>query len=163
MIYAIKMILDNTYGLLNILEFKCNHFNSLFQAESQFQNSNVGGKQLENLCQCWFWNKFDFSGFTINTQAALFHLTKLSRLCALLPPFCYAVAIALVAITITHSCTLLSSHFSKCLPKWMCHEEFVAKLYYVYCVASKKNYCSILANQLLCKSAQLAKADFPTF
>ena len=55
MLLADKMCLDYTYGLLNILEFICNHFNSLFLAES---NSNVGGKQIENLCR--FWNKFDF-------------------------------------------------------------------------------------------------------
>ena len=37
-----------------------NHFDILFLAESQFQNSNVGGKQIKNLCRCWFRNKFDF-------------------------------------------------------------------------------------------------------
>ena len=43
--FAIKMLLDKPYGLLNILEFKCDHLvGSLFQAESQFQNSNVGVK-----------------------------------------------------------------------------------------------------------------------
>ena len=41
------MNLDNTYGLLNILEFLWNHFNNLFLAESECQNSNVGGKQIE--------------------------------------------------------------------------------------------------------------------
>ena len=45
-IFAIKMSLDNTYGLLNILEFLCNNFNSLFLVESEFLNSNVGGKQI---------------------------------------------------------------------------------------------------------------------
>ena len=51
MIFAVKMSLNNTYGLLNvnILEFQCNHFNSLFLAESELQNSNVGGKKL-NIC-----------------------------------------------------------------------------------------------------------------
>ena len=44
------MLLDKAYGLLYILEIKCDHFSSLFQAESQFQNSNIGGKQIENLC-----------------------------------------------------------------------------------------------------------------
>ena len=34
MVFAIKMFLNNAYGLLNLLEFTCNHFNSLFQAES---------------------------------------------------------------------------------------------------------------------------------
>ena len=43
-VFAIKMLLDKPYGLLNLLELKCDHFSSLFQAESQFQNSNVGGK-----------------------------------------------------------------------------------------------------------------------
>ena len=43
MIFATKMSLDNTYGLLNILE--CN------LAELKFQNSNVGKKQIENLCR----------------------------------------------------------------------------------------------------------------
>ena len=43
-VFAIKMLLDKPYGLLNLLEFKCDHFSSLFQAESQFQNSNVGKK-----------------------------------------------------------------------------------------------------------------------
>ena len=42
--FAIKMLLDNTYGLLNLLYFKYDHFSSLCQAESQFQNSNFGGK-----------------------------------------------------------------------------------------------------------------------
>ena len=31
-------------GLLNLLEIKCNFFNSIFQAEYEFKNSNVGGK-----------------------------------------------------------------------------------------------------------------------
>ena len=31
---------------MNLLELKCDNFSSLFQAESQFQNSNVGGKKL---------------------------------------------------------------------------------------------------------------------
>ena len=59
MIFAVKRSLNNTYRLLNILECYCNHFNSLFLAESEFQNSNVGGKQIENLCRCQFWNKFN--------------------------------------------------------------------------------------------------------
>ena len=37
-----------------------NHFNSPFLAESEFQNSNVGGTQIKFFCQCQFWNKFDF-------------------------------------------------------------------------------------------------------
>ena len=44
MVFAIKMLLDNIYGLLNLLKFKCDHFSGLLLTESQFQNSNVGGK-----------------------------------------------------------------------------------------------------------------------
>ena len=43
-VFAIKMLLDKPYRLLNPLEFKYDHFRSLFQAESQYQNSNVGLK-----------------------------------------------------------------------------------------------------------------------
>ena len=38
------MLLDNTYGLLNLLELIFNCVDSLYQAEYEFQNSNVGGK-----------------------------------------------------------------------------------------------------------------------
>ena len=58
------MLLDNAYGLLNLLEFKCNHFNSLFQAESEFKNSNFGGKSSELLIKCRFPNKFAFNKFS---------------------------------------------------------------------------------------------------
>ena len=61
MVFAIKMLLNNSYGLLNLLEFVCNHFDSLFQAGYEFKNSNFGGKSSELLIQCWFTNKFDFS------------------------------------------------------------------------------------------------------
>ena len=44
LVFAIKMLLDNNYGLMNLLEFKCDYFTCLLLAESQFQNSNVGGK-----------------------------------------------------------------------------------------------------------------------
>ena len=54
------MLLDKPYELLNLLEFKCDHFSSLFGAESIFQNSNVGGKQLEFISQCRIRGKFDF-------------------------------------------------------------------------------------------------------
>ena len=48
MVFAIKLLLNNVYGLLNLLEFKCNHFNnSLSIAEFKFKNSNVDRKQLE--------------------------------------------------------------------------------------------------------------------
>ena len=61
MVFALKMILDNTYGLLNLLEVYWYHFNILVLAESEFKNSNVGGKHIEIMSQCWFWNKYDFS------------------------------------------------------------------------------------------------------
>ena len=35
--FAIKILLDNTYGLLDLLEFALNHFNIIFLAESKFQ------------------------------------------------------------------------------------------------------------------------------
>ena len=60
MVFAIKILLNNAYGLLNLLEFICNHFNSLFQAESEYKNSNFGGKSSEILIQCLFPKKFDF-------------------------------------------------------------------------------------------------------
>ena len=62
MVFAIKVLLNNAYGLLNLLEFICNHFNGLFQAESEseFKNSNFGGKSSEILIQCLFPKKFDF-------------------------------------------------------------------------------------------------------
>ena len=48
------MRLDNTYGFLNILEFYCNHFlKSLFQAESEFKNSNFGGNKAR-----FRWKRF---------------------------------------------------------------------------------------------------------
>ena len=47
MVFAIKMLFDDAYGLLNLLEFKCNDFHSLFQAESEFKNSNFGGKSSQ--------------------------------------------------------------------------------------------------------------------
>ena len=43
-VFTITMLLDKPHGLLNLREFKCDHFSNVFQAESQFQNSNVGGK-----------------------------------------------------------------------------------------------------------------------
>ena len=58
MISTIKMLLDNAYGRLNLLEFKYNHFDSLFQAEFKFKNSNLGGGKSSE--HSWFPNKFDF-------------------------------------------------------------------------------------------------------
>ena len=61
MVFAIKMRLDKTYGLQNLLEFKSNHLTSLFDAQSEFKNPNFGGKSSELLIQCRrFPNKFDF-------------------------------------------------------------------------------------------------------
>ena len=48
MVFAIEILLDNIYGLLNILEFKCNRFTSLFQAESEFKNSNLAGNSVNS-------------------------------------------------------------------------------------------------------------------
>ena len=61
MVFAIKMLLDYTYWLLNLLEFKCNHFNSLSLAEFKFKNSNVGGKQLEFMSWLQISEKTAFS------------------------------------------------------------------------------------------------------
>ena len=55
------MLLDNTYGLPNLFEFKKNHFNSLFQAEYEFKNSNFGGKYIDVKISCQFWNWIAFS------------------------------------------------------------------------------------------------------
>ena len=60
-VFAIKMLLDNTYGLPNLFDFKRNHFNSLFQAEYQFKNSNFGGKYIDVKISCQFWNWIAFS------------------------------------------------------------------------------------------------------
>ena len=60
-VFAIKMLLDNTYGLPNLFEFKSYHFNSFFQAESEFKNSNFGGKYIEIMSSLMFSNKYDFS------------------------------------------------------------------------------------------------------
>ena len=67
MIFAIKMLLDNIYGLLNLFEFKINHFNSLVQAKSEFKNSNFGGKYIEIMSSLMFSNKYDFRGEDANT------------------------------------------------------------------------------------------------
>ena len=61
MVFAIKMLLDNTYGLPNLFEFKSNHFNSLFQAEYEFKNSKFGGKYIYVKISCRFWNWIAFS------------------------------------------------------------------------------------------------------
>ena len=61
MFFSIKMLLDNTYGLPNLFEFKSKHFNSLFQAEYEFKNSNFGGKYINVKISCRFWKWFAFS------------------------------------------------------------------------------------------------------
>ena len=55
MTFAIKISSDNTYALLNILEFW------LPTSEFEFWYLNVGRKQMEILGQYQFWNKFDFT------------------------------------------------------------------------------------------------------
>ena len=61
MVFAIKMLLDNTYGLLNLFEFKSYHFNSFYKAEYEFKNSNFGGNYIEIMSSLMFSNKYDFS------------------------------------------------------------------------------------------------------
>ena len=58
------MLLDNTYGLPNIFEFKSNHFNSLFPAEYEFKNSNFGGKYIEIMSSLWISRNAAFSMHT---------------------------------------------------------------------------------------------------
>ena len=60
MIFAVKMRLE-PMGYWISLNFNVIFFNSLFVVESEFQNSNVGGKKHENLCRCRFWNILDIS------------------------------------------------------------------------------------------------------
>ena len=67
MVFAIKMLLDNTYGLPNLFEFKSNHFNNLFQAEYELKNSNFGGKYIDDKISCWFWNWIAFSIFSVKS------------------------------------------------------------------------------------------------
>ena len=47
MVFAIKMLLDSTYGLLKLLEFKYNHFKSLFQAKYEFKDSNFWRENMQ--------------------------------------------------------------------------------------------------------------------
>ena len=70
------MLLDNIYGLLNLFEFKINHFNSLVQAKSEFKNSNFGGKYIEIMSSLMFSNKYDFSYVLTNICAIYFHFVK---------------------------------------------------------------------------------------
>ena len=55
------MLLDNTYGLPNLFDFKSYPFNSFYKAESEFKNSNFGGKYIEIMSSLMFSNKYDFS------------------------------------------------------------------------------------------------------
>ena len=66
------MLLDNIYGLLNLFEFKINHFNSLVQAKSEFKNSNFGGKYIEIMSSLMFSNKYDFSYYLYLNKRVLF-------------------------------------------------------------------------------------------
>ena len=43
----IWILLDNTYGLLNLLEFKSNCFNRLFQTEYEFKIQILAGKEAK--------------------------------------------------------------------------------------------------------------------
>ena len=47
MVFNIKMLLDSTYGLLKLFEFKYNHFKSLFQAKSEFKDSNFWQENMQ--------------------------------------------------------------------------------------------------------------------
>ena len=45
MVFAIKMPLDNTYGLPNLFEFKWNHFKNVFKKQNMnLENSNFDSK-----------------------------------------------------------------------------------------------------------------------
>ena len=54
-----QMSLDNTY--LWVTEYFWILTCSLFLEESEFRHSNFGGKQIENMCPCQIWNKFNFN------------------------------------------------------------------------------------------------------
>ena len=48
-----------------------NEFNVIILIASFLRNLNykiqiLAGKQIENLCQCWFWNKFEFSNLVLS-------------------------------------------------------------------------------------------------
>ena len=47
MVFAIKMLLDSTYGLLKLFEFKYNHFKSLFQAKYEFKDSDFWQENMQ--------------------------------------------------------------------------------------------------------------------
>ena len=52
MVFAIKILLDNAYGLLNLFEFKCNHFR---KSLSSRMNLNLKIQNLAgNPVNSWF-------------------------------------------------------------------------------------------------------------
>ena len=57
LIFFFLMSLDNTWSEYPWIVM---YVLIILIAESVFQNSNVGGKLIENLCWCWFWKKYDF-------------------------------------------------------------------------------------------------------
>ena len=55
MVFAIKMLLDNTFGLPNLFEFKSDHFNSLFLVNCEFKIQILAGIYFDTKIWCWFW------------------------------------------------------------------------------------------------------------
>ena len=74
-VFAIKMLLDKLYGLLNLLELKCDHFSCLFQAESQFQI--LAGNSLNMCPSCPFSRNATFSACNISIKVTLFLISLL--------------------------------------------------------------------------------------
>ena len=56
------MLLDDTYGLLNLLELFFNCFDSLYPTEYEFQNSNVGGKIGKKIFERFYKNLRTLAG-----------------------------------------------------------------------------------------------------
>ena len=46
---------------IKIQGYSVTHFDGKNYEKKEFQNSNTGGKQIENSCRCHFCKKFDFS------------------------------------------------------------------------------------------------------
>ena len=65
------MLLDNACGLLNLLGFKCNNFKSLFQAESEFKNSNFEHISSTLVNKNSKWSKLFVQKVYINAQCML--------------------------------------------------------------------------------------------
>ena len=77
MVLAIKKhFKNNAYGLLNLLEFIYNHFNSLFQVESELKSSIFGEKSSELLIKCQFPNKFDISRVGLKIRFGLAYFAR---------------------------------------------------------------------------------------